>query len=493
MASRYEDNRAPRDMRPERQEMPEIHGPNWGRVFGITLSIVLAIAILGGGAVYYFGHSLFNMTNFVSGSSTLNAGSMGPNGGSGDGSVTAAAQPEQKNPEQAEQAPADPNAQQAPANGAQETVPAADPAADADEVEYQGQGAPTTVMDGSQETEAPKKNHKGVILNESELDSLHQKMNSVDSKINTASSEEVYNLMLVGVDRRDKSWNGNSDSMMLVSVNFEKKRVSIISLMRDTYVNIPDVGYNKLNNAFARGGGELMCQTITDNYNIDVTDYAAVDFENMIEIVDALGGVDLEWTDAEVTVGNGYMLDMCNTLELDASQYLLPGAGVYHCSGVQAVAYARNRYVGNSDYARTERQRYVISQMLKEMQTADIITLTNLVKTVLPLITHNVPESRIWDLVMKVPEIFDYDFVMDRVPYDNGYEVIYVGDQDMLVPDWESTITKMHETIYGSGEISDNSDNNQENRTLNNNDFAPEFEDEILNGGAEEETPYYGE
>ena len=289
---------------------------------------------------------------------------------------------------------------------------------------------------------------KGRVLDESELNEIHQQMNQL-SDVDTVEDEDVYNLLLVGVDRRDKTWNGNSDSMMLVSINHTAKRVSVVSLMRDTYVDIPGYGYNKLNAAYALGGGPLLTETITDTYKVDVSRYAAGDFENMIQIIDALGGIDLEMTDAEVEVANGYMLDMCNTLGLNGYDYVLPGGGVYHCNGVQAVAYARNRYVGNSDYARTERQRYVISQIIEEVKRMDVAQLTQFVKDVLPLVTHNVEESEIWDLVTKAPEILQYKFVQDRIPYDNMYDVIYVDSQDMLVPQWETTIEKLHNTIYG--------------------------------------------
>ncbi len=315
---------------------------------------------------------------------------------------------------------------------------------------------------------------KGRVLDESELNEIHQQMNQL-SDVDTVEDEDVYNLLLVGVDRRDKTWNGNSDSMMLVSINHTAKRVSVVSLMRDTYVDIPGYGYNKLNAAYALGGGPLLTETITDTYKVDVSRYAAVDFENMIQIIDALGGIDLEMTDAEVEVANGYMLDMCNTLGLNGYDYVLPGGGVYHCNGVQAVAYARNRYVGNSDYARTERQRYVISQIIEEVKRMDVAQLTQFVKDVLPLVTHNVEETEIWDLVTKAPEILQYKFVQDRIPYDNMYDVIYVDSQDMLVPQWETTIEKLHNTIYGDGSISGNSDNDAENKVEVSDEFTDDY------------------
>lgn len=325
----------------------------------------------------------------------------------------------------------------------------------------------------AQEIVSPEEK-RGVVLNEEELNDIHQQMNNMN-EVEAISDESVYNLLLVGVDRRDKTWNGNSDSMMLVSINHAAKRVSVVSLMRDTYVDIAGVGYAKLNAAYAYGGGPLLTSTITDTYKVDVSRYAAVDFENMIEIIDALGGIDLEMTDAEVNVANGYMMDMCDTLGLNGSDYILPGGGIYHCNGVQAVGYARNRYVGNSDYARTERQRYVISQIVAEIKRMDVMQMTQFVKDVLPLVTHNIQESEIWDLVTKAPEILKYDFVQDRIPYDNMYDIIYVKGQDMLVPQWETTIEKLHETIYGDGSVSDNYDNDKENRVEVNDEYTDDY------------------
>ncbi len=153
----------------------------------------------------------------------------------------------------------------------------------------------------------------GTVLNESELDSLHQSMNQAqtDQGSDVIMDKSVYNVVLAGVDRVDKSWNGNADSIMLVSLNNDKKRASVISLMRDTYVEIPGHDYNKLNAAYAYGGGPLLCDVVEVNLRVPVERYAAVDFENLVDVVDALGGIELEWTANEIEVANGYIKDMC--------------------------------------------------------------------------------------------------------------------------------------------------------------------------------------
>jgi LCP family protein required for cell wall assembly len=332
----------------------------------------------------------------------------------------------------------------------------------ADEDVRQFETLPEQAMEVSTEVDPA-----GNVLNESELENLHTLMNqaqTIQRDDDAVMDQSVYNVLIAGVDRDDKSWNGNADSIMLVSLNNDKKRASVISLMRDTYVEIPGHDYNKLNASYAYGGGPLLCDTVEENYRIPVERYAAVDFENLIDIVDALGGIEIDWTENEIEVANGYIKDMCErVLDIPYEEHaILDGPGVHLSDGVQAVAYARNRFVGNSDYTRTQRQRYVIQQMVKKIKSLSSTQLLGFVQKVLPLVTHNLPENEIWSLVWDAPSILKYDIVMDRVPYDGMYSEIDVGGQGMLVPDWNETISQMHRTIYGDGSISGNEDNDMD-------------------------------
>ncbi len=371
--------------------------PKWGKIFGITLCVILVAVAAGSAGIYYFGHSLIGKMNYK-----------------------------------------------------------------ADEDVQQYETLPEEAL--AVETEAER---TGAVLNESELSSLHASMNQAqtDQGSDVIMDQSVYNIVLAGVDRDDKTWNGNADSVMLVSLNNDKKRASVISLMRDTYVEIPGHDYNKLNSAYAYGGGPLLCDTIEENFRIPVERYAAVDFENLVDIVDALGGVELEWTANEIEVANGYIKDMCErVLDISYEEHaIMDEPGLLLSDGVQAVAYARNRFVGNSDYTRTQRQRYVIQQMIEKIKTLSSTQLLSFVQEVLPLVTHNLPEDEIWSLVWDAPAILKYDIVMDRVPYDGQYDEIEVDGQGMLVPHWDTTIMQMHQTIYGDGSISKNEDNDMSN------------------------------
>ena len=224
----------------------------------------------------------------------------------------------------------------------------------------------------------------------------------------------------------------------------------MVSLMRDTYVDIAGVGYAKLNAAYAYGAGPLLCQTITDTFRIQVDRYVAVDFFDLIDIINIIGGVDLEIRAKEAEVANGYIMDMCNLMDIDGSEHMIPSeGGMIHCDGVQAVGFARNRYVGNSDFERTERQRYVMTQLMAEAKQMSLAQITEKMQEILQHVTMNIPETEIWSMITEVPEMLDYEFETSRVPYDDMYDVIYVKGQDMLVPYWDETLAKLQEQIYG--------------------------------------------
>lgn len=293
----------------------------------------------------------------------------------------------------------------------------------------------------------PEKAQGEVLTPEQEAE-LERKMAEFSEAEPITNDGDVYNVLLIGVDRRDTSWAGNSDSMILMSLNYKKEQISMISLMRDTYVDIPGIGMRKLNAAHANGAGPLLLETVTQNYKIQVDRYVSVDFNSMIDIIDKIGGVELTLSKDEVRVANNYIKEMCNLKNLNPTSYYFLQEGTKTCSGVQAVAYARIRYVGNADYERTERQRTVLTKIMEKMKSMSVAELYTFAEEVLPLVTHNIPEDEMWSLLAKAPSLFQYDLVKDRIPYDNMYKVIYVKKQDMLVPDWEATIAKLKETLY---------------------------------------------
>lgn len=258
-------------------------------------------------------------------------------------------------------------------------------------------------------------------------------------QVTLPNGKSTYNILLVGSDHRDDSWNGNSDVMIVATINAEKNTIYITSFMRDLYANIPGYGVHKLNYAYAVGGASTLIDTLEDNYRLNIDNYAIVDFGTMADIVDTVGGVRMEISDAECEVLNGYLNSM------NAPEDSLPGGGDYLLNGNQAVAYMRIRYVGNNDYQRTQRQRDVLKEIFASMQKLDGEELTALAARILPNVDHDISALRMITVMAMLPQLTDFDLQESRIPYDD----LFYSQNEMLVPDFEATIERLHETLYG--------------------------------------------
>ena len=258
------------------------------------------------------------------------------------------------------------------------------------------------------------------------------KQQSVDEdaeSVDVYYSENVYNLMLIGVDRRDKTWNGNSDTMILISINHDKQKVTMTSFMRDTWVNIPGVGMRKMNAAFAVGGGPLLVQTVAANFGLSVDNYAWIDFDGMKAVIDALGGVDVELTAAE-----GRYIGVTVT----------GASSVVHLNGDKALAYARDRTTSGWDYGRTQRQRNILMSIVNKVKGGGFSDLSAMANTILPYFTHNIDQGKMLTLMMDLTKVSGYTFQEQRVPYDG----LYYSQNQNLVPDYGATIVRLYNAIY---------------------------------------------
>ncbi|MBR3144765.1 MAG: LCP family protein [Clostridia bacterium] len=226
------------------------------------------------------------------------------------------------------------------------------------------------------------------------------KGNNKDLGFSDVIDEKVINIGLFGLDtREEKEFKGRSDSIMILSINTETKKVKVISLMRDTITRIEHKGevfYTKLNNAYAYGGPELAIKTINQTYGLDISRYATINFYGMVDIIDAVGGIEATITEDELAWHgndnpnlNGCMEEICTGRGLDVSKYRIYNTGKMHLNGVQAVAYARVRhglsiFGTNDDYGRTDRQRYVMEQLFTKAINLKKSDYYKLAKALLP-------------------------------------------------------------------------------------------------------------
>lgn len=293
-----------------------------------------------------------------------------------------------------------------------------------------------------------------VTIDQGVLDQLQQEtlgeLENLDQILTPAPpiTEELakgtYNLLLIGVDIRDVQWHGNSDSMILITVNHDVKKVFMTSFMRDLYANIEGYGVYKLNAAHAIGGGPLLVQTIKSNYGVAIDNYARVDFSSLTRIIDIVGGVDIDVSADEAAVANNYIKEMCKLQGKDYEANEIMGSGMMRLSGIQAVAYCRIRYVGHSDFERTSRQREVLTALINKAKSLGLSELNTLVNEVLPLVTHNVEQKTVLSLISQLPSLLSYEFVSNRVPYDGLYTI----QNEILIPNMAETVKRLQETLY---------------------------------------------
>lgn len=262
-----------------------------------------------------------------------------------------------------------------------------------------------------------------------------------EAEMNRDSGIEV---LLIGSDRKDDSWNGNSDSMILISVSPEKEQIGMVSFMRDLGVTVPGQGHHKLNYAMAYGGEDLLVETINENFDLNIEKYVSVDLVSMCNVVDALGGIEITFTDGEAEVANYGINEMENILGEDLSEYKFSSGGTYWCNGYQAVSYARVRKVGNADYQRTERQREVLTKLTDKLKELTPTEKVQFMSEVLPQVSHNFSITELADILKVAETWMEYEFVEDRIPYDD----LYYSEGGNLIPKMEETIERLHNMLY---------------------------------------------
>ena len=254
---------------------------------------------------------------------------------------------------------------------------------------------------------------------------------------------EVTNVLLIGSDTREPGSYGNSDAMVMVTINDAAKKIFLVSFMRDLYADIPGHGVQKLNAAHAIGGGQLLMDTIAANYRIKADNYMETEFATMADLIDVLGGITLELNESEVDVANAYIEVMCLEQGLDYGENKIVGEGMLDLTGIQAVGYARNRVIGN-DYERTARQRKVLICMIRKLKELNPVSIMDIAVKILPELHTDLGLTDLVSLMAQIPEASGYELVTDRLPYDD----LYHSENEILVPEMDQTISRLMDEIY---------------------------------------------
>ena len=262
--------------------------------------------------------------------------------------------------------------------------------------------------------------------------------------------EGYWNIAVFGLDASKR----NSDVIMIVSVNQDTGDIKLVSVFRDTYLNISSKDqYNKINQAYAQGGPEQGLAALNKNLDLNITNYVTFDWKTIAEIINMMGGVDdIEISNAEFYYINAYITENVETTGIPSRQ--LKSAGVHHLDGIQAVAYARLRLM-DSDFARTERQKKIIKACFEKAKTMDYANLNYIMMTCFPKVETNVSLN---DVVGLAQGILRYNIAdTGGFPWSRGDARIPNKGSCVIPTTLESNVIMLHEFLFGDEdyEVSD--------------------------------------
>lgn len=262
----------------------------------------------------------------------------------------------------------------------------------------------------------------------------------------------IENIVLFGVDDRTESYHGRTDSIIIATIDKGSKVVKLTSIMRDLYVEMGNSSsMDRINAAYAYGGPELALKTLNKNFGLDLKYYAIIDFRGFQELVDKVGGIDIDVKDYEVQEINKYIREVNGK-----NSTLLTKAGFQHLNGQQALSYARIRYVGDGDFERTERQRRVLNCLFDEAKQISILQIPDMITTLASYVQTNMPLSKVVNLGLAAYK-FDGGMQQMRIPVQGYFEGQLVHGNAVLVPDIKANAMFLKEFIYNV-KVADNKD-----------------------------------
>lgn len=309
----------------------------------------------------------------------------------------------------------------------------------------------TTGKDGITKTKIDEEN---IAVNEE----IKEKVTVTKETGETNEYTGIYNVAFFGVDARDENLgkgNNRSDTIMICSIDMDKHDIRLISIYRDTYLNVGNDSYRKCNVAYALGGPEQALGMINMNTDLYITDYVTVGFEGLMKAVDALGGIEIDVREEEIKHLNNYQISMVGTSSdgktftaKEGVDYIpVTTAGRQTLNGLQATAYCRIRYIGD-DFERTERQRNVLIAMMEKAKKSSV---TNLIDAMNAIMPHVVTSIDVEDIIPVLGMIGDYKVtVSDGFPFAGMRNGGNIGTEgSCIVPtSLEDNVVKLHEILY---------------------------------------------
>lgn len=242
--------------------------------------------------------------------------------------------------------------------------------------------------------------------------------------------KNVTNILFLGIDKEENA----SDSIMIVSIDEDDKKLKMTSIMRDSYIDFEGQSVKKINYAYHYGGPQFTIKTINENYDMNIKDYVKVSFQGLTNIIDAMGGVQISIKDYELP---------------EMKNYGISKAGTYNLTGKQALGYSRIRHVGNNDYERTQRQRVVLTALFNKVKSKGISAYASVMPKILSNVETSVNKTELIGLGNKIVSMGVNNIEQFRLPLDNYKKDAYENGLFYLKWDKQPNVDALHKFIYG--------------------------------------------
>ena len=268
-------------------------------------------------------------------------------------------------------------------------------------------------------------------------------------------------IALFGLDHRTRNEEldgENSDTIIVASINNDNSDVKLVSVYRDTLLNIGSETYTKANAAYAYGGPQQAVSMLNINLDLDITDYITVDFNAVVNLIDAVGGLDIPMSYAEIVHMNNYSIETSQETGKSYTPIELPPQepadleeiiGTYHLNGVQATSYCRIRYTASMDMGRTERQRRVIQMVVYKLKRSGLNRIFEILDEIIPLVKTSLTKT---EILQMIPIMIGYE--MDETTgFPLNFKFSMVQGSSFIVADpLLDNVRELHRFLYGSSD-----------------------------------------
>ena len=294
--------------------------------------------------------------------------------------------------------------------------------------------------------------HYSNKVNKNKIDLVKSEYTKKSDKLILKSNEkDITNILLIGSDARKTNEVGRSDAMMILTIDDKNKAIKLTSLARDTLVKIPGYDYEKLTHAYAYGKEKLLLDTIEYNFKIKINDYVSINFNSFIELVDSLGGVEVDINDKDISHLNDVIANsfkVYNSKNNQKPKYI-SNSGKQLLNGYQTLAYARIRKL-DTIYNRDERQRDVLNSIANKLSNMPVSSYPSIINSILPYVDINMSIPKIIELAIKSKELYNYDIKQLEFPLkDYRYEAKLAKNNSFVVK-WDKVenINELQYFIY---------------------------------------------